>query len=310
MADQDLFIVAKRMQFSSRYCENHIRRIALNFGLSPTAAAKLQYITDLPLPLLLKVVKYLMTNECTSLIREEMNMKILMCPALELYLALGLKVIDLTAFLSFCPIRLKYQYLKSAVIGISQFTPNIEELLVSSKTPRFYRKFDSIVDAEMLKALYQLTNLRVLQLDEWCCFEIKDVFQLCENLPGLQILSINFPDSFDDFDDFYFDRVACAAVLKRSMSNLKEFIYTARRNGTLRTQCMSNLSNLHVLHQYSELFRPKEDYDPSTPNEVVPGYSNLRHLMIHINISSDYPWEDIHIKHPHVTDLMVQKYDC
>ncbi|XP_065342189.1 uncharacterized protein LOC135940960 [Cloeon dipterum] len=312
MADQDLFIVAKRMQFSSRYCENRIRRIALNFGLSPTAAAKIQYITDLPLPLLLKVVKYLMTTECTSLIREEMNMKILMCPALELYLALGLKVIDLTAFLSFCPIRLKYQYLKSAVIRISQFTPNIEELLVSSKTPRFYRKFDLLVDAEMLKALYQLTNLRVLQLDEWCCFEIKDVFQLCENLPGLQILSINFPDSFDDYDDFDTDRVECAAVLKRCMSNLKEFIYTARNNGTLRTECMRkrNLSNLHVIHQYSELFRPKEDYDPSTPNEVVPGYSNLRHLMIHINVFYDYPPEkDIHITHPHVTDLMMHWYE-
>ncbi|XP_065340424.1 uncharacterized protein LOC135939785 [Cloeon dipterum] len=261
----------------------------------------------LALPMLVKVVKYLMTNECTSLIREEMNMKILMCPALELYLALGLKVIDLTAFLSFCPIRLKYQYLKSAVIRISQFTPNIEELLVSSKTRRYYRKFDSLVDAEMLKALYQLTNLRVLQLDEWCCFEIKDVFQLCENLPGLQILSINFPDSFDDLDDFNYDRVECAAILKRSMSNLKEFIYTARNNETLKIECMRkrNLSNLHVLHQYSELFRPKEDYDPSTPNEVVPGYSNLRHLMILINIPFDYPEEDIHITHPHVTDLMM-----
>ncbi|CAB3385384.1 Hypothetical predicted protein [Cloeon dipterum] len=263
------------------------------------------------LPMLVKVVKYLMTTVCTSLVRVEMDMKILMCPALKLYLALGLKVIDLTAFLSFCPIRLKYQYLKSAVIRISQFTPNIEELLLSSKTPRYFRKFDSIVDAEMLKALYQLTSLRVLQLDEWCCFEITDVFQLCEKLPGLQILSINFPDSFDDFDDLINDRVKCAALLKRSMSNLKEFIYTARNNCILRIECMRmrNLSNLHVLHQYSELFCPKEDYDPSTPNEVVPGYSNLRHLTIHINLTYDYPDNEIHIKHPHVTDLMMHWYE-
>ncbi|CAB3380312.1 Hypothetical predicted protein [Cloeon dipterum] len=294
-----------KLLIRTRFCEDRIRRIALNFGLSPSAAAKIQFITDIPSSLLVKVVKYIMATECTSLIRDEGDMKILMYPALRLYMALGPKVIDLTAFLSFCPIRLKYQYLKSAVIRISQFTPNIEELLVSSKTPRYYRKFDSIVDAEMLKALYRLTNLRVLQLDEWCCFEITDVFQLCENLPGLQILSINFPDSFDDYYDFD-DQVECAAVLKRSMSNLKEFIYTARNNDTLRTECMRNLSNLHVFHEYSDLFRPKEDYDPSAPNEVVPGYSNLQHLYIDFDV--DVKREDMHLKNPHIRHIMMLWY--
>ncbi|XP_065345266.1 uncharacterized protein LOC135942856 [Cloeon dipterum] len=306
MANQDLATKwTKSTLLRAPYCEDRIRRIAMSFGLSPSAAAKIHYITDLPSPLLVKVVKYMMTTECTSLIRVESDMQILMFPALKLYMALGPKVIDLTAFLSFCPIRLKYQYLKSAVIRISQFTPDIEELLLSSKTPRNYRKFDSVVDAAMLKALYRLKNLRVLQLDEWCCFELKDVFQLCENLPGLQILSINFPDSFHNFDEYDDDPDKFEADLKRCMSNLKEFIYTARMNNcTLRWWCRKNLPNLQVLQGYSHLFRPNEDYDPSTPNEVVPGYTNRRHLMIDLNLDSV---RNIHLKHPHVKHITVRE---
>ncbi|XP_065351562.1 uncharacterized protein LOC135946972 [Cloeon dipterum] len=305
--DLDLVKLTSMQLMRTRYCEDRIRRIALNFGLSPSAAAKIQFITDIPSSLLVKVVKHIMTTECTSLIRDESDMKILMYPALRLYMALGPKVIDLTAFLSFCPIRLKYQYLKSAVIRISQLTPNIEELLLSSKTPRYYRNFDSIVDAEMLKALYRLTNLRVLQLDEWCSFELKDALQLCENLPGLQVLSINFPDSFNDYDDdFDDDHDECAALLKRCLSNLKEFIYTTRENDTLRTECMrnlSNLSNLRVFHEYSDLFRPKEDYDPSTPNEVVPGYSNLQHF--YIDFDMDIISGDVQLTNPHIRHIMM-----
>ncbi|CAB3378729.1 Hypothetical predicted protein [Cloeon dipterum] len=303
MANQDLSIKwTKSTQLRAPYCEDRIRRIALNFGLSPSAAAKIHHITDLPLPLLVKVVKYMMTTECTSLIRVESDMQILMFPALKLYMALGFKVIDLTAFLSFCPKRLKYQYLKSAVIRISKFTPDIEELLLSSKTPRKYRNFGSFVDDEMLKALYRLKNLRVLQLDEWCCFEIEDVFLLCENLPGLQILSIIFPDSFDDYDEYNDNHDRCDAVLKRSMSNLKEFIYTARRNYALRLECMMSLPNLHVLKEYSDLFHPKEEYDPSTPNEVVPGHTNRRHLMIHLDMDL---LGNIHLKNPHVRHITI-----
>ncbi|XP_065335639.1 uncharacterized protein LOC135936669 [Cloeon dipterum] len=123
---------------------------------------------------------------------------------------------------------------------------------------------------------------------------------------GLQILSINFPDSFDDYHHFHYDPVESTDRLKRSMSNLKEFIYTARRNDTLRTECLMNLSNFHVLHEYAGLFRPKGDYDPSTPNEVVTGCSNLRHLMIDFDM--DFPKKDMHLKNPHVRHIMMLWY--
>ncbi|XP_065340969.1 uncharacterized protein LOC135940128 [Cloeon dipterum] len=278
-----------------------IRQIALKFGLPKSAASEIHTLLDLPDDILFKVLKDLMTTECIKLTREEAEMNVLMDPALRLYLSLGIKVVDLTAYLSFCPIRLKYQYLKQAVLRIVKISPNIEELLSLSKIPNCNRIYDTVVDEELLEALGKLTKLRVLQIDEWCCFEIKDLFKLCDKLPNLQYLRITLPDSYDDF---VYDEYEILDDLKRSLSKLREFVFFAKYNGSLRYACMKHLPNLRVIKEFAELFCFSDDDESTEPNTIRPGTSDLRHLFENLNYEISV-FKDMHLFYPNINHLEV-----
>ncbi|CAB3376029.1 Hypothetical predicted protein [Cloeon dipterum] len=77
---------------------------------------------------------HLMTKNCTSLDRSVEDMKIVMVPAFQLWLANMPRVIDLTALMSFCPRNHKYHFFKEALTEISKFVPQVEEPVVGRDT--------------------------------------------------------------------------------------------------------------------------------------------------------------------------------
>ncbi|CAB3376037.1 Hypothetical predicted protein [Cloeon dipterum] len=225
-----------------------------------------------------------MATKCTSLWREEMEMKVLMVPVLRLYLTTTRpRKVDLTALLSFCPREEKYKYLKEMVTKISEVAADIEELslVVNEKYGRF---FSDRAEEELLQALGKLRRLRVLRIEEICIINLIDLIKLCKNLPDLEFLRLIIAD---DIDHFEFNKEMIAEILKDSMPKLKVFLFetTGQESAAhaLIKCCAENLQNLRVIQDFSSRFSSFEDYMSS--NEITPasGSSNLRHLKVDCN---------------------------
>ncbi|CAB3366750.1 Hypothetical predicted protein [Cloeon dipterum] len=93
-------------------CGFRIQAIAKKFGTLLSPNSGIENLLDLPTDQLMNVLNYLLTVESKTLLKSEEEMNILMEPALEISLRRGLKVVNLTTYLSNCPVELKYQYFK------------------------------------------------------------------------------------------------------------------------------------------------------------------------------------------------------
>ncbi|XP_065348973.1 uncharacterized protein LOC135945299 [Cloeon dipterum] len=260
-----------------------IRAIAADFGAKLPADFELFHFVDLPIELIQKIVVKLMETKCTSLRREEMDMKVLMVPALDLYLAMKPRKVDLTAFLTFCPKQLKYQYLKESVIHISEKAADLEELtLVAPKIPSL-RFFHDLADAELLKLLGKLRHLKVLRIEEIVYIRLTDLIQLCENLPDLEFLNVKI---YNDICRLDFQELKIAEKLKSAMPKLQIFLFDSFgiENALIKC-CVENLPNLRVIRVFSSVFSSFEDYYESSNETTRPsGSSNLRHLLVDYDV--------------------------
>ncbi|CAB3376042.1 Hypothetical predicted protein [Cloeon dipterum] len=223
-----------------------------------------------------------MSTKCDSLRREEIEMQVLMLPALQLYLATRPRKVDLTAFLSFCPKQLKYQYLKESLIHISETAADLEELTLISADQRFSRFFHGTADAELLLLLGKLRRLKVLRIEEISSFGLVDLIQLCQNLPTLEFLHVMI---YNELFRLNFKQLKIAERLKSAMPKLKVFLFdTIGHENALIKCCAENLPNLRVIHDFSSVFSSFEDYESS--HEITPasGSSNLRHLLVDFEV--------------------------
>ncbi|XP_065334609.1 uncharacterized protein LOC135935905 isoform X2 [Cloeon dipterum] len=304
MADiQTLWTLFSKMMQIRKNCGYRIQAIAKKFGILLSPNFGIENLLDLPADQLMKVLNDLLSMECNKLLRYEEEMDILMVPALEISLRMGLKSVDLTAFLSYCPIELQYQYFKSAVVRMFEIAPNIEELIMTSKKNRIDRDPGIAVDTELLQALGRLVQLKHLQIDDLCYFDgLDDIFQLGERLQELQFLSVCFPNGFADID---FEEHQTAEKLKKSFPNLKVFIYNASAEYHLRRLCMDHMPNLQVIETYANKLCSKHDYNSVAHLDPERrGTSNLRHLLVDFS-QEESTSESMHLEFPHVSHLWI-----
>ncbi|CAB3376068.1 Hypothetical predicted protein [Cloeon dipterum] len=227
------------------------------------------------------IVTKLIATKCAKLWREEMEMKVLMVPALRIYLATTRpRKVNLTAFLSFCPKRLKYQYLKMSVEKISEVAADIEELSLVH-TDRNDPDFSHTADGELLQALRRFKRLKVLRIEEICRINMIDLNELCQNLPDLEYLHVHITDDVDQFD---FEGLYIAEILKSAIPKLQVFLFdtTGQESAmnALTKCCAENLPNLRVIQDFSSRFSSFEDYESSNEITCTSGSSNLRHLTV------------------------------
>ncbi|CAB3376069.1 Hypothetical predicted protein [Cloeon dipterum] len=257
--------VAKTLQ------ADRIRNIAADFGEKIPDDFQLDHLLGLPMELLKKIVVKLMEKKCDSLRRDEMDMNVLMLPALRLYLATRPRKADLTALLSFCPKRLKYQYLKKEL-----------SLVTTAEPEPFDRFFSATADDELLQALGSLKRLKVLRIEEICHIRLIDLIELCQNLPDLEYLHFNLDKDIDQID---FVKLNIAGKLKRAMPRLKVFLFDTSGQESaahaLIKCCAENLPNLRVIQDFSSVFSSFEDYESSKEiSRPASGRSNLRHMLV------------------------------
>ncbi|XP_065336653.1 uncharacterized protein LOC135937431 [Cloeon dipterum] len=240
------------------------------FETSPTMA------TDL----IAKIVLKLMAKKCTKLVREKEEMEVLMLPALSLFLAMRPAKIDLTAFLTFCPMRLKCRYFKEAVIQISTKNPEVEELSLATLANRFFLTIHKVADAELLEALGKLTRLKSLRIEEIFEFRLVDVIDLCKNLPHLENIKIVLEKQTTRL---ILKKPKIAQKMKTAMSKLKVFMFDTRGiniNTSLINLCAEHLPNLRVIGDFSDGFSSFDDCNMMADIAADPGTSNLRHLLL------------------------------
>ncbi|CAB3367785.1 Hypothetical predicted protein [Cloeon dipterum] len=261
---------------------HRIQGIAANFGAKLSADFELDHLFDLPFELITKIVVKLMETKCTSLRREEVEMKVLMVPALDMYLAMRPRKVDLTAFLTFCPKRLKYQYLKESLIHISEKAADLEELTLVAPKILSARFFHGTADAELLQLLGKLKHLKVLRIEEIVNIRLIDLIQLCQNLPDLEYLHFMIYNELRRLD---FKKLKIAEKLKSAMPKLQVFLFdTIGSENALIKCCMDNLPNLRVIHDFSSVFGSIEDYESSNESTRPLGSSNLRHLLVDFDV--------------------------
>ncbi|CAB3376054.1 Hypothetical predicted protein [Cloeon dipterum] len=262
-----------------KFAADRIRAIAADCGVKLEPDFELQHIVQLPTNLVEKIVLKLMAKKCTKLIREEEEFEVLMFPALSLFLAMRPAKIDLTAFLTFCPMRLKCRYFTEVVIRISKKNPEVEELSLATLANRFFLTIDEVADAELLEALGKLTRLKSLRIEEIFEFRLVDVIDLCKNLPHLENLKIVLERSMTDLE---LEELEIAEKMKTAMSKLKVFMFDTRGSNTsLINLCAEHLPNLRVIGDFSDGFSTFDDCNTMADIACAPnGTSDLRHLLL------------------------------
>ncbi|CAB3384138.1 Hypothetical predicted protein [Cloeon dipterum] len=259
---------------------NRIRAIAAEFGAKLPDNFELIHLLQLPEDLFKMIVAKLMSTKCDSLRREEMEMKLLMLPALLLYFTVRPKKVDLTAPLSFCPRQHKYHYLKKSVLNISEVAADIEELSLVH-TDRNEPYISDIADDELLEALRKLKRLKVLRIEEICEINLTDLIELCQNLPDLEYLHFCLDNGIEQID---FEELNIAQQLKSAMPKLQVYLFDtsghASAMNALTKCCAENLPNLRVIQDFSSLFSSFEDFESSNEITCTSGSSNLRHLTV------------------------------
>ncbi|CAB3384137.1 Hypothetical predicted protein [Cloeon dipterum] len=265
---------------------NRIRAIAAEFGAKLPDNFELIHLLQLPEDLFKMIVAKLMSTKCDSLRREEMEMKLLMLPALLLYFTVRPKKVDLTAPLSFCPRQHKYHYLKKSVLNISEVAADIEELSLVH-TDRNEPYISDIADDELLEALRKLKRLKVLRIEDICEINLIDLIELCQNLPDLEYLHFNLHKGIYQIE---VEELKIAEQLKSAMPKLQVFLFdTSRYDQTdvyaLIRCCAENLPNLRVIQKFSSRFSSFEDYESSNEITQASGSSNLRHLTVKYDLA-------------------------
>ncbi|XP_065335115.1 uncharacterized protein LOC135936284 [Cloeon dipterum] len=261
-----------------KFASDRIRAVAADCGVKLEPDFELNHFPQLSTDVIAKIVLKLMAKKCTKLVREKEEMAVLMLPVLSLFLAMRPAKIDLTAFLTFCPMRLKCRYFKEAVIRIATKNPEVEELSLATLANRFFLTIDKVADAELLEALGKLTHLKSLRIEEIFEFGLVDVIDLCQKLPHLENLKIVLERETTDLD---LEELKIAEKMKTAMSKLKVFLFDTRgTNTSLINLCTEHLPNLRVIGDFSDGFSSFDDCNTMADIARAPGTSDLRHLML------------------------------